>query len=219
MPLGPPEGPPHFLVLACDSPAGLEISPALKAQYGRLVTEAGALFGARHYRSYRFLLAMSDHIAHFGEEHHESSDNRVPERMFLDDAYRKQWTAWVLAHEYVHSWNGKYRRPDGLATPDYQQPMRTRLLWVYEGLTEYLGFVLAARSGLYTPDLSRENFAVIAEWARRQGGRAWRPLVDTTVSAPFLYGARGDWASRRRGVDFYDECALIWLDADTLSGW
>src|SRR5262249_4503040 len=92
----------------------------------------------------------------------------------------------------------------------------TRLLWVYEGLTEYLGFVLAARSGLYTPELSRENFALIADWAKYQGGRAWRPLVDTTVAAPFLYGTRGQWESRRRGVDFYDEGALLWLDADTL---
>src|SRR5262249_55038995 len=147
---------------------------------------------------------------------HECSDNRVPERFLLDDSYRKLWTAWVLPHEYVHSWNGKYRRPEGLATPDFQQPMRTRLLWVYEGLTEYLGFVLAARSGLYTPELSRDNLATIAEWARNQTGRTWRPLEDTAAAAPHLYGARGEWSRRRRGVDFYDEGALLWLDADTL---
>jgi predicted metalloprotease with PDZ domain len=216
VPLGPPEGPPHFLVLACDSSAGLEISSELKAHYERLVTEAGTLFGARHYRSYRFLVALSDHIAHFGEEHHESSDNRVPERMFLDDTYRKQWTAMLLSHEFVHSWNGKYRRPEGLATPDFQKPMRTKLLWVYEGLTEYLGFVLAARSGLYSPEVSRDNLAQIADWARNQVGRTWRPLEDTAVAAPHLYYARSDWGSRRRGVDFYDEGALLWLDADTL---
>jgi predicted metalloprotease with PDZ domain len=140
----------------------------------------------------------------------------VPERFLLDAKYRKLWTAWLLAHEFVHSWNGKYRRPAGLATPDFQQPMRTKLLWVYEGLTEYLGFVLAARSGLYTPALSRENLALVAEWARNQAGRTWRPLADTAVMAPKLYFARPDWASRRRGVDFYDEGALLWLDVDTL---
>jgi predicted metalloprotease with PDZ domain len=216
VPLGPSEGPPHYLVLACDSAAGLELSPALKANYERLVAEAGTLFGARHYRSYRFLVTMSDHVAHFGEEHHECSDNRVPERFLLDDNFRKIWTAWLLSHEFVHSWNGKYRRPEGLATPDFQKPMRTDLLWVYEGLTEYLGFVLAGRSGLYTPELSRANLAQVADWAVNRVGREWRPLEDTAVSAPFLYSARGDWAARRRGTDFYDEGALLWLDADTL---
>ena len=214
--LGPAQGPPHYLVLACDSAAGLTLAPELKAQYERLVAEAGTLFGTRHYRSYRFLVAMSDHISHFAVEHHECSDNRVPERFLIDDSYRKVWTAWVLPHEYVHSWNGKYRRPEGLATSDYQQPMRTSLLWVYEGLTQYLGFVLAARSGLYTPELSRENFALVADWAKNQRGRDWRSLEDTAVAAPHLYYARSDWASRRRGVDFYDEGALLWLDVDTL---
>jgi predicted metalloprotease with PDZ domain len=89
-------------------------------------------------------------------------------------------------------------------------------LWVYEGLTQYLGFVLAGRSGLFTPEVSRENLAVIADWAGNQQGRLWRSLEDTTVGAPILYGARSDWASRRRGIDFYDEGALLWLDVDTL---
>jgi predicted metalloprotease with PDZ domain len=216
VPLGSANGPPHFLVLACDSAAGLELSTELKGHYERLVAEAGELFGARHYRSYRFLVAMSDHLRFDGIEHHECSDNRLPERFLIDDSFRKQWYAWLLAHEYVHSWNGKFRRPEGLAPPDFQQPMRTRLLWVYEGLTQYLGFVLAGRSGLYTPELSRENLAVIADWARNQRGRTWRSLEDTTVAASLLYSARQDWASLRRGVDFYDEGALLWLDVDTL---
>jgi predicted metalloprotease with PDZ domain len=216
IPLGPAQGPPHFLVLACDSAAGLAIAPEVQKQYEKLVLEAGALFGARHHRSYRFLVAMSDHINHTGLEHHECSDNRLPERFLIDDNYRKTWAAWLLSHEYVHSWNGKYRRPDGLATPDFQQPLRTRLLWVYEGLTQYLGFVLAGRSGLYTPEMSQENYALIGDWARNQRGRGWRSLADTAVAAPHLYFAPGSWASRRRGVDFYDEGALLWLDVDTL---
>ncbi|HJZ92919.1 MAG TPA: hypothetical protein VKE40_18740, partial [Gemmataceae bacterium] len=165
---------------------------------------------------YKFLVALTDQFGHNAIEHHESSDNRMPERMMIDGHFRKLAPAWVLPHEYVHSWNGKYRRPDGLATPDFQQPMRTRLLWVYEGLTEYLGFVLAARSGLYGQEVSRENLANIADWAKNQGGRTWRPLEDTTAAAPHLYNSRGEWSARRRGVDFYDEGALIWLDADTL---
>jgi predicted metalloprotease with PDZ domain len=214
--LGEADGRPHSMVLAGDSAASVEITPEWQAAYQRLIVEAGALFGTRHYRNYRFLVALSDQFPLFAVEHHECSDNRLPERMFLDDVYHKAAPAWVLAHEYVHSWNGKYRRPAGLATADFQEPMRTRLLWVYEGLTEYLGFVLAARSGLYTAEVSRDNFAQIADWARNQTGRTWRPLEDTAAAAPHLYSARTDWASRRRGVDFYDEGALLWLDVDTL---
>jgi predicted metalloprotease with PDZ domain len=134
----------------------------------------------------------------------------------VEAKYRKLRPAWVLAHEYVHSWNGKYRRPDGLATPDFQKPMRTRLLWVYEGLTQYYGLVLAARSGLHEPVAARDNLAIIADWASNQRGRDWRPLDDTATAAPFLYASRDEWSHRRRGVDFYDEGALLWLDADTL---
>ena len=216
IPLGPAAGPQHYLVLACDSTLGLDISGDLKAKYERLAAEAGALFGSRHYRSYHFLVALSDNIRPDGIEHHECSDNRLPEHFFSDDVYRKQWGCYLLPHEFTHSWNGKYRRPEGLATPDYQQPMKTKLLWVYEGLTQYLGLVLAARSGLFTQELSHENLARIAEWARNQQGRTWRPLEDTTVAAPHLYYSRDDWASRRRGVDFYDEGVLLWLDIDTL---
>ncbi len=216
IPVGPEKGPPHFLTLACENAAGLELTPALKKHYDQLVAEAGVLFGARHYRSYRFLVAMSDHITHNGLEHHESSDNRVPEKFLLEDTYRKTWHAWLLSHEYVHSWNGKYRRPAGLDTPDFQKPMRTHLLWVYEGLTEYLGFVLAARSGLHTQELARENFAQVGDWARNQRGRTWRSLEDTATAAPHGYFAGSAWGSRRRGTDFYDEGALLWLDVDTL---
>ena len=216
IPIGPKDGPPHWLVLACDGPAGLEIPPKWVEAYGRLVEEAGALFGARHYTSYRFLVALTDRFEHDAVEHHESSDNRMPERMFLDDVYHKLNPAWVLPHEYVHSWNGKYRRPDGLTAPDYQKPLRTKLLWVYEGLTQYYGFVLAARSGLYSLDTMHAKLAEIADWAGNQVGRTWRPLEDTTTAAPHLYNARNGWSRRRRGVDFYDEGTLLWLDADTL---
>jgi predicted metalloprotease with PDZ domain len=215
IPLGTKAEAPHSLVLASDSPEGLQIKPELVAQYQKLVAEAHSLFGARHYRAYRFLLSLSDQIGGGGIEHHESSDDRLEERYFADDKYRKL-EASFLPHEYTHSWNGKYRRPAGMATPDYQEPMKTRLLWVYEGLTDYLGFVLAGRSGLDTPEMSQENFAVIADWAKRQAAQPWRPLVDTAVAAPYQYAAHAEWSTRRRGVDFYEAGALVWLDADTL---
>lgn len=215
IPIGPKDGPPHYLTLACDSEAGLKVDESWLKAYGKLVEEAGLLFGARHYSSYRFLVCLSDQIGHTAIEHHESSDNRVPEKMFTDDIHRKLSPAWVLPHEYVHSWNGKFRRPEGLVRPNFQEPLKTKLLWVYEGLTEYYGFVLAARSGLWATEHARANWAEIADWARNQKGRKWRPLADTAV-ANHLYAARSDWGFRRRGTDFYDEGALIWLDADTL---
>jgi predicted metalloprotease with PDZ domain len=211
--IGLPDDAPHFIEVAADSERALEIPEETKAGYERLVEEAHALFGARHYETYRFLVALSDHIAHFGLEHHESSDNRMHERAFVDDDLRLAW-AGLLPHELVHSWNGKHRRPADLTTQDFQQPMRDALLWVYEGLTTYLGDVLAARSALVTPEQFREQLALNAELVRNRRGRAWRSLEDTAIAAQLLYEARDEWSAWRRGVDFYPEGKLVWLEAD-----
>jgi predicted metalloprotease with PDZ domain len=215
IPIGRDGGPQHFLTLACDSPDGLKVDDKWLAAYGKLTEEAGTLFGSRHYRSYRILMSLTEQFGHNAIEHHECSDNRMPERTFIDEKYRDTSAAWVASHEFVHSWNGKYRRPAGLSTADFQAPMKTRLLWVYEGLTEYYGFVLAARSGLWPKARALDNWAEVADWAGNQKGRTWRPLEDT-AAANHLYATRNEWSRRRRGVDFYDEGALIWLDADTL---
>ena len=156
---------------------------------------------------------MSDDVAHFGLEHHESSDDRLGERTLIDEDMRKM-QGDLLSHEMVHSWNGKYRRPAGLATPHYQEPMKTELLWVYEGLTEYLGQILAARSGLWTPTNYFEIMAMEASMLDNRRGRDWRPLVDTTDAADLLYHSRGEGEAWRRSVDFYPEGSLIWLEAD-----
>jgi predicted metalloprotease with PDZ domain len=211
--LAPGTTPPHRLNVVADSAAALEMKPADLDHFSKLVAETGALFGARHYRKYDFLLTMSEHIAHFGLEHHESSDNRTPERMLIDEDLRTHW-AGLLPHEVVHSWNGKYRRPADLATPDFHQPMKTDLLWVYEGLTTYLGEVLTARCGLWNVTNYLEHLALIAARLDYQRGRAWRPLADTAVAAHLLYNAPSGGAAWRRGVDFYPEGELIWLEAD-----
>lgn len=203
------------LDIAADSAAALAITPKLTDQLRALVVEADALFGARHFNRYRFLFTLSDHVAHFGLEHHESNDTRMPERTLLKDKLGRLGL-WVLSHEYVHSWNGKYRRPAGLATANFQEPMQGELLWVYEGLTQYLGTLLAARSGLWTPQHYRERLASVAAELDHRPGRRWRPLVDTTVAAQLLYSAAGEWEAYRRSVDFYNEGWLIWLEADTL---
>jgi predicted metalloprotease with PDZ domain len=129
---------------------------------------------------------------------------------------KKNSWGWLMPHEYVHSWNGKFRRPADMVTATFQEPQRTKYLWVYEGLTQYLGMVLTARSGLWTDEQFRDNLAQVGDWAKNQRGRTWRPLQDTTVAAQLLYSARSDWAAWRRGVDFYDEGLLIWLEVDTL---
>jgi predicted metalloprotease with PDZ domain len=207
--------PPHRIHIAADSEAALRAPKPVVEAWNKLVAETGALFGARHYREYSFLLTLSDHTAHFGLEHHESSDNRLPERSLVDDDARRMG-AGLLSHEMTHSWNGKYRRPAALSPGSFETPMRGELLWVYEGLTTYLGQVLATRSGLLTPVEYRESLALSAAAMDAQAGRTWRPTVDTAVAAQILYDSRSDWKSWRRDVDFYPEGELLWLDADTV---
>ncbi|MBZ5568437.1 MAG: M61 family peptidase [Acidobacteriia bacterium] len=215
VPLSPEgEARPAELDMAADSAAAVDIGPDVQNRMRNLVAEGGALFGARHYRDYHFLLSLSDHVAHFGLEHHESNDSRVSERALIDDNLRRVAFGDLLPHEYTHSWNGKYRRPLGLSTPDFQQPMKGELLWVYEGLTQYFGKLLAARSGIWSADDFRDNVALLAAELAHRPGRQWRPLEDTAVAAQILYESSPQWSSWRRGVDFYDEGALIWLDVD-----
>jgi predicted metalloprotease with PDZ domain len=201
--------------IAADSAAALEAPAEVWDHYKSLVEQAQKLFGAHHYRDYHFLYTLSDHVAHFGLEHHESDDSRVGERDLVDETGRKL-SASLLPHEYVHSWNGKYRRPYDLATPDYQQPMQDDLLWVYEGLTNYLGFVLSARSGLLTAEQDRDDLAITAAELDHLPGREWRNLQDTADAAPQLYFAPHSWYSWRRGTDFYSEDTLNWLWVDVI---
>jgi predicted metalloprotease with PDZ domain len=205
----------HEIDAVADTPAALEMKPATLTGLKNLVQEAYALFGARHYRSYRFLVTFSDHGGSEGLEHHESSEDGVGERALFDELELLDF-ADLMGHEYTHSWNGKYRRPAGLTTPDFEQPMKGELLWVYEGLTEYLGRVLPARSGLWSADDFRESLAAVAGEFEMQSGREWRPLVDTAVAVQFTYPSPRAWMNYRRRVDYYDEGSLIWFDADVL---
>ena len=214
IPLSSGQETPHEIDIAADSEADLAMPAETEAALRRLVVEAGALFGSRHYRDYHFLFTLSDNTAHFGLEHHESSDDRSYEKSLIDPDYRTEGAA-LLPHEFVHSWNGKYRRPEDLTTADYHQPMRDDLLWVYEGLTEYWGDVLTARSGLINNDQAHEMFAQLVANYDHEPGRNWRPLQDTADAAVVLYDADRDWENWRRQVDFYDESVLLWLDVDT----
>jgi predicted metalloprotease with PDZ domain len=217
--LGSDHGIAHYLNLAADSDRALEVPAEVVEGYNNLVKEAGLLFGSRHYRDYHFLFTLSDHVAHFGLEHHESSDDRYDERTLIDATPRKS-EAYLLPHEFVHSWNGKYRRPSGLISDNqdggYDTPMKGDLLWVYEGLTNYLGEVLTPRSGLWSAEDYRESLAGTAAQLDSESGRAWRPLEDTAVAAQVLYQASDDYGDYRRSTDYYPEGTLIWLEADVL---
>jgi predicted metalloprotease with PDZ domain len=207
----------EHLTITADSAAALALPDARIAQLRRLVAETDALFGARHYGEYHWLVTLSDLIEPQGLEHHHSTDIRGNEHAFTD----ADWTArtiTILSHEFVHSWNGKYRRPAGLATPDYQTPMSGELLYVYEGMTRYLGdLVLTARSGMRAAEEEREFAAWVAgNQDRNRPGRNWRPLADTAVAVSSISEAPNEDVPYRRALDYYDESMLIWLDADTI---
>ena len=210
----PGEAVHHEIDMVADAQEDLAMSPEIQKQMTNLVAESGKLFGARHYRDYHFLFTLSDHVAHFGLEHHESNDSRLPERTLLGpDAGMS--LGGLLAHEFVHSWNGKFRRPAGIAVPYYEEPMKDDLLWGYEGLTDFLGPMLAARSGLWTPDQYHEYLASIAaSLGPGRTGRTWRPLQDT-ATAVYAMNGRG-WLSWRRSSDYYDEGDLLWLQVATI---
>lgn len=214
IPLAENVRPKHYLDLAADAPEDLKISADRVAGFSNLVAETGALYASRHYKSYHFLVTLSDQVAHFGLEHHQSSDDRMDARTFLDDDL-SLLAGSLLPHEFTHSWNGKYRRPMGLVTSDFQHPMKGEMLWVYEGLTEYLGDVLAARSGIWSTEQYRSFLAASAAELDHRPGRTWRDLQDTATAAQILYATNDQWDNWRRSVDYYPEGELIWLDVDT----
>jgi predicted metalloprotease with PDZ domain len=209
----PGDAPTHVMDLVAEAEPDLAMTAQDVTAYQKLVAETGALFGARHYRHYDFLLTLSDQVGGHGLEHHESNDSVDAERTLLEPELHMLY-ADLVPHEFTHSWNGKYRRPAGLVTPNYQEPMIGDLLWVYEGLTDYLGTVLAARSGLWTDEQYREALAGTAAALDHRAGRTWRPLEDTARSVQTLRMMGSQWQNWRRGLDYYPEGQLIWLEVD-----
>ena len=203
----------HVLDVVADSEWALQFPPARIEAYKKIVLEERRVFGdVGHYRKYHWLLTLSDNLGSFGVEHHECADDRVAENTFVDDDTAKR-SSLLLPHEFFHSWNGKARRPAGLVTGGYEKPMKDELLWVYEGLTNYYGELLAARGGLISAQDWIEELAADA-LSVAGPGRTWRPLQDTADASPYLYVAGGGWGGWRRSTDFYAEGSLIWLEAD-----
>jgi len=207
--------PKHYLDVVSDYPEDVKLRPAVLAGVNNLVREAEALYGSHHYGAYHFLLTLSDVAGGQGLEHGQSSDNGLGEKGFADAAHTLN-SATLLPHEFTHSWNGKYRRPAALYQPDFATPQQGVLLWVYEGMTQYLGNVLTARSGLQTPAQYRDLLAMSAASLDMKPGREWRSTADTAVAASVLRSRDMAWSNLRRGQDYYQEGELLWLDADTL---
>jgi predicted metalloprotease with PDZ domain len=208
--------PPVHLHLVSESEGAIQIPDSLIETYTNVVKEAGLLFGGAPFDEYHFLVTCSDMIGGNGLEHARSSFNGVGERDLLDEKQIRGWVGYLLPHEFVHAWVGKYRRPDGMTKPEFRSPLDTSMLWVYEGLTQYLGLVLCARSGMWTPEHYREMLAGDVSWMMNRKGRAWRNLEDTARASHTLRGHSKHWGAMRRGQDYYDEGALWWMEADAI---
>jgi predicted metalloprotease with PDZ domain len=204
----------HLLDIFEKSPEGLNVPPERITALRNLVSETGAMFRSRHYASYHFLVEAQGETSD-GLEHHQSSDEQVPELGMVSSSFSAE-SGNLLAHEMIHSWNGKFRRPAGLATPDYQQPMIGDMLWVYEGLTSYWAEVLATRAGLETSSQMKDRMAVYQAEMDHRTGRSWRDLEDVSRSAQILYSAGQPWTILRRATDFYREGPLLWLQVDSI---
>jgi predicted metalloprotease with PDZ domain len=216
IPLSTGTDPPAVLDVVSESPAALEISPRIIELYSRVAREAGALFGNCHYKNFHFLVICSDDLGYLGLEHLTSSINGVGERDLIEDGRRTGWVANLIPHEYVHSWCGKFRRPAGMCTPNFHTPQKTKLLWVYEGLAEYLGEILMVRSGLIDGTAYREGLAATIRSLSHKEGRRWRSLEDTGVVSYMLRAGSPNWGGLRRDQDYYFEGMLIWLEADAI---
>ena len=212
--LAPEVTPKHYIDVVADSPEDSQLRPALLSELNNLVRETGAAYNSRHYNVYHFLLTLSDVAGGEGLEHGQSSDNGVGEKGFSDPAHQLAESD-LLSHEFTHSWNGKYRRPFNLYQDDFAKMQEGSLLWVYEGMTQYLGNVLAARSGLKSQDQYRDMLAASAANLDTKVGREWRSTEDTAIAASILRGGNPAWANWKRGQDYYQEGELFWLDADT----
>lgn len=209
-------GATQYLDAFADHPQDLDFPKGLVKEYDRMTPQALALYGARHWNDYHSLLTLSDQIGFQGIEHHQSSDDRAPDD-FMTNPADQVAGGDLLTHEFSHSWNGKYRRPYDLFQLNFQVPERTELLWVYEGMNQYLGDLLSFRMGIREPKQYPEYLASIYAAMDNEPGRATEPIIDLTTAAPYLYQATGEYSSiRRTAGDFYTEGELIWLDVDAI---
>lgn len=201
------------LNLFADAPKYLEFKPEQIEAHKKLVEQSIKTFGTEQYDHYDFLLSLSDNLGGIGLEHHRSSENGV-ESGYFTDWNNSLGARGLLPHEFTHSWDGKFRRGATSWTPDYRTPIRNEMLWVYEGQTQFWGYVLSARSGLFTKEQLLEAWAAIAADLDARKGREWRPLIDTTNDPIITPRAPKGWVSYQRSEDYYNEGMLVWIEID-----
>jgi predicted metalloprotease with PDZ domain len=206
---------PVTLAMVADAAENLEAAPKQIDAHRALVQQAYKLFGSHHYDHYDFLMALSDEFGFSGLEHHQSGENGVRPSYFSDWDHQQSWRSNLVSHEFIHSWDGKFRRPADQLTPNFNLAMQDSLLWVYEGATSYWGHVLGARSGLVEAAQMRDSLAATAALYDHRVGRRWRSLADTTNEPIINHRRPLGWMSYQRAEDYYSEGELIWLDADT----
>ena len=209
-----PDFPPVGFHFVSENPDALLFDDVQAKKYERLVAEAAYLFGGAPFDRYDFLVICSDDIPSMGLEHLSSSLNSIDEHSLVKEDELSGWSAGLLPHEMVHAWCGKYRRPAGMYRDNFHEGKQTELLWIYEGLTQYLGQVLSARSGLISPELEKEQLAARIGYLKNRAGRDWRSLQDTAIAAYTLRGGSRRWNDLRRNQDYYDEGALFWMEVD-----
>jgi len=210
-----PLSPRVDLSVFADDPKELNATPAQIDAHKRLVEQAAKTFGAQHYDKYNFLLSITDQLGGIGLEHHRSSENGVRPGYFIDWE-NSTATRNLLPHEFTHSWDGKFRRGADLWTPDFRMPMRDSLLWVYEGQTQFWGYVLQARSGIVSKQDTLDAYASILASYDNSRGRDWRPMIDTT-NDPIISSRRPKgWTSWQRSEDYYNEGLMVWMEVDAM---
>lgn len=207
---------PHRLHVFSEIPSAVNIHQDVLSNYRKMVTQAARLFASQPFDSMDILLATSNQLDPNGLEHLRTTLNVIPLNTLDNPASLTGWNRMLVPHEYVHAWCGKYRRPAGMVTGNMHTPQRTELLWVYEGLTQYLGEVLEVRSGMQPIDEYRWEVAGRVRWAKLQQGRAWRSLADTGAASHTLRGWSARWSHLRRGQDYYNEGAMVWMEADAI---
>lgn len=210
------DAPPHRLHIFSEMESQIEIHPEVLAGYQRMVTQAAHLFGSFPFPSMDILLGTTDQLPRNGLEHLRTTMNIIGLGTLDHPDHLGGWDQMLIPHEYVHAWCGKYRRPDAMATTDFHTPKGTELLWVYEGMTQYMGELLEIRAGLGTLDEYRWELLNRYRGARLGQGRDWRPLADTCSASHILRAGSNSWGDLRRGQDYYYEGALIWMEADAI---
>jgi predicted metalloprotease with PDZ domain len=208
--------PPHVMTVFSEAESVVDLPEDMVALFRSMVEQAALLFGSHPFEHYDALVATTNVFGRSGLEHLESSWNVLPQRALQSVESLDGWNAYLIPHEYAHAWCGKYRRPAGMVTPDYHSPKDTELLWVYEGLTQYLGALLAVRAGITSPEEHRWSLQETVRSLRLRQGREWRALSDTGAASHLLRAGSASWGHLRRSQDYYSEGALVWLEADAV---